>query len=130
MTEHSLTSTRKSAGSAELTLHSPYHNSVPAGGKEVIPTDLQIKLPDGYYGRIAPITELASSHHISIEAGVIDADLRGNLSVLLFNHSKYLYNISRGDKIATLICEKIYYPELVLVERLRGAREFGSTGLN
>ena len=79
--------------------------------------------------------ELASSHHISIEAGVIDADFRGNLSVLLFKHSKYLYNISHGDKIATLICEKIYYPELDLVERLddttwRGARGFGSTGLN
>ena len=88
-----------------------------AGGKEVIQTDLQIKLPNEYYG-IAPITDLVSSHHISIGAGVIDADFRGNLSVSLFNHSKYLHNISRGDKIATLICEKIYYPELVLVERL------------
>jgi len=97
----------ESAASAGLTLHSPYHTTVPAGGKEVIPTDLQIKLPDVYYGRIAPITNLASSHHISIGAGVIDAGLRGNLNVLLCNHSKYLYNIS----IATLICEKIYYPE-------------------
>jgi len=103
---------------------------VPPGGKEVIPTDLQTKLRGGYYGRIAPITDLASSHHIRIGAGVIDADFRGNLSVLLFNHSKYLYNISRGDKIATLICEQIYDPELVLVERLRGARELGTTGLN
>ena len=68
-----------------------------------------------YYGRIAPITDFASSHHISTGAGAIDADFRGSLSVLLFNHSKYLYNISRGDKIATLICEKIYYRELVFV---------------
>jgi len=111
MTEHALTPTSESVGSAGLTLHSPYHTTVPAGGKQVIQTDLQIKLPDGYYGRIAPITDLASSHHISIGAGAIDADFRGNLSMLLFNHSKYLYNISRGDKIATLICEKIYYPE-------------------
>jgi len=83
---------------------------VPAGGKEVIPTDLQIKLPDEYYGRIAPITDFSSSHHISIGAGFIDADFRGNLSVLLFNYSKYPYNISRGDKISTLISEKICYP--------------------
>jgi len=108
---------------------------VPAEGKEVIPTDLQIKLPYWYYGRIAPITNLASSHHISIGAGVIDADFRGNLCVLQFNHSKYPYNISRGDKIATLICEKIYYPELDFVEGLddttwRGERGYGSTGLN
>ena len=97
MTEHALNPTSESAGSAGLTLHSPYHRTVSAGGKEVI-------LPDGYNGRIAPISDLASSHHISIGAGVIDADFRGKLSVLLFNHSKYLYNISRGDKIATLIC--------------------------
>jgi len=58
---------------------------------------------------------LASSHHISIEADVIDADFRGNLSALLFNHSKYPYNLPRGDKLATLICEKLYYPELDLV---------------
>jgi len=82
---------------------------LPAGGREVIPTDLQIELSDGYYGRNVPITDLASSYHISIGAGIIDADIRGNLGMLLFNQSKYLYNISRGYKIATLICEKIYY---------------------
>jgi len=87
LTEHALNPTRESAGSAGLSLHSPYHRTVSAGGKEVIPTDLQIELPDEYYGRIAPITELASSHHISIGAGVIDADFCGNLSLLLFNHS-------------------------------------------
>lgn len=64
----------------------------------------------------------------------MDADFRGNLSVVLFSHSKYPYNISRGDKIATLICENIYYPELDLVEKLddtwSGTRGFGSTGQN
>ena len=81
MTEHDLTPTRKSPGSAVLTLRGPYHGTLPAEGKEVIPADLQIKLPNGYYGRIAPITDLASSHHISIGAGVIGADFRSNLSV-------------------------------------------------
>jgi len=37
--------------------------------KEIIRTDLQIKLPEGCYGRIAPITDLATFHHISIGAG-------------------------------------------------------------
>jgi len=88
MTEHALNPTRESAGSAGLTLRSPYLTTVPARGKEVIPTDLKIKLPNDYYGRIASITNLASSHHLSIGAGVIDAGFRCNLSVLLFNHSK------------------------------------------
>jgi len=38
--------------------------------------------------------------------------------MLLYNHSENSYNISRGDKIAKLICEKIYYPEFYLVEKL------------
>jgi len=77
---------------------------------------------------------LASFHHISIGAGAIDADFRSNVSVVLFNHSKCPYNISRGDKIAALICVKTYYTELDLVEELddtwRGTRGFGSTGQN
>jgi len=75
---------------------------------------------------------MALFHHIGVGAGVIDADYRGNVRVLLFNHSDTPFIVNRGDKIAQLICEKIYYPKLELVEELddtwRGARGFGSTG--
>jgi len=54
--------------------------------------------------------------------------------VLLYNHSEIPYHISHGDKIPRLICKKIYFPELDLVDKLddtwRGARGFGSTGQN
>jgi len=100
----------------------------------LIATDLQIKLPEGCYGRIAARTDLALRHHINVGAGVIDQDFRGNLCALLYNHSELPYRISRGDKIAQLICEKIFSPELDLVDKLddtwRGARIFGSTGQN
>ena len=115
MTEHALTPTQASPRSAVLTLRSPYHTTVPAERKEVITTDLQVKLPEGCFCRLVSITELASFHHKSIGAGVINADFRGNLYVVLFNHSKYSYNISRGDKIALLICEKICHSEFDLV---------------
>lgn len=49
-------------------------------------------------------------------AGVVDEDYRGNLGVVLFNHSDQPFNISYGDRIAQLICQKIYYPELQEVE--------------
>jgi dUTP pyrophosphatase len=97
----------------------------------LIATDLQIKLPEGCNGRIATRTDLAM-YHIVVGAGVNDRDFRGNLSVLLYNHSEIPYHISRGDKIAKSV-KKLYYPELDLVEKLddtwRGAR-FGSTGQN
>lgn len=49
-------------------------------------------------------------------AGVVDEDYRGNVGVVLFNHSDQPFNISRGDRIAQLICQRIYYPELQAVE--------------
>jgi len=85
MSEHILTPTRESARSAGLTLRSHYQCNSTCRRKRSYTDRPEITLPDGYYGRIAPITDLASSNHICIGAGVIDADFRGNLSVLLFN---------------------------------------------
>jgi dUTP pyrophosphatase len=81
-------------------------------------TDLQIQVPEGFYGRIAPRSGLALHHHIDIGAGVIDEDYRGNVTVILFNHSDKLFVINRGDCVAQLICEKIYYPVLEEEEKV------------
>nr|XP_014345313.1 PREDICTED: deoxyuridine 5'-triphosphate nucleotidohydrolase, mitochondrial [Latimeria chalumnae] len=67
-------------------------------------------------------------------AGVIDEDYRGNVGVVLFNFNKKSFEVKKGDRIAQLICEQIYYPELeeheTLDETDRGAGGFGSTGSN
>ena len=56
------------------------------------------------------------------------------ICVILFNHSDVPYAVSRGDRIAQVICENIYYPTLTVVQTLditeRGERWFGSTGKN
>jgi len=49
-------------------------------------------------------------------AGVIDEDYRGNVGILLFNHSDKDFIVNVGDKVAQLICEKIAYPEIVELE--------------
>ena len=132
LSEDALSPTRGSPKSAGFDLRSPRSTIIPAKGKELILTNLQMELPRGCYGRIATRSGMALFHHISVGAGVIDEDYRGNIGVLLFNHSNTPFVIYRGDKIAQLICEKIYYPELKLVEKLddtwRGTRGFGSTG--
>jgi len=92
--------------------------TVPARGYVLISTDLQIQLPEGCYGRIALRSGLALQHHIDIVGGVIDQDYRGKLCVILFNHSDVPYAVSRGDRIAQLICERIYYPTLKEVQIL------------
>lgn len=51
-------------------------------------TDLQIEIPEGCYGRIAPRSGLAHKNFIDVGAGVIDSDYRGNVGVILFNFSE------------------------------------------
>lgn len=59
---------------------------------------------------------------------------RGNVGIVLFNHSNEPFKVSPGDRIAQLICEKIIYPKLQEVNSLdntdRGDGGFGSTGKN
>lgn len=87
----------------------------------------------GCYGRIASRSGLALYSSIIVCAGVIDADYRGPINVILLNYSNKEFNISVGDRIAQLICEKILIPDLELVSELddtkRGSNGFGSTGV-
>ncbi|CAK5074594.1 unnamed protein product [Meloidogyne enterolobii] len=123
-----------SEGAAGADLHSAEECVVPAKGKYLVPTGIQIALPEGCYGRIAPRSGLASKNFIDVGAGVIDPDYRGELKVLLFNFSDADFKISVGDRIAQLVCTPFIKPELVEVTNLdetdRGDNGFGSTGIS
>ena len=71
----------------------------------MVKTDIRIALPVGCYGRIAPRSGLALKHSINVGGGVIDGDYRGNVGIILFNHSDQDFLINRGDRIAQLIPE-------------------------
>ncbi|KAI1734511.1 deoxyuridine 5'-triphosphate nucleotidohydrolase [Xylaria scruposa] len=126
--------TRGSAFAAGYDMYSSQAATVPARGKVLVDTDIAIAVPAGTYGRVAPRSGLASKHSIQTGAGVIDADYRGQVRILLFNHSDVDYSIAEGDRIAQLVIERIYTPEVVevaeLEESVRGAGGFGSTGTN
>ncbi|XP_050435218.1 deoxyuridine 5'-triphosphate nucleotidohydrolase, mitochondrial-like [Adelges cooleyi] len=132
LTDKAYTPIRGSQHAAGYDLKSAYQYIVVAHGKELIKTDLQIVVPHGTYGRIAPRSGLAWKHFIDVGAGVIDQDYRGNVGILLFNHSDVDFIVQRGDRVAQLICEKIVYPELRELRSLdktdRGEKGFGSSG--
>ncbi|XP_061036325.1 deoxyuridine 5'-triphosphate nucleotidohydrolase, mitochondrial isoform X4 [Eubalaena glacialis] len=111
-----------------------YDYTVPPMEKALVKTDIQIALPSGCYGRVAPRSGLAAKHFIDVGAGVIDEDYRGNVGVVLFNFGKEKFEVKKGDRIAQLICERIFYPEIeevqVLDDTERGSGGFGSTGNN
>ncbi|KAG6626803.1 hypothetical protein CIPAW_15G077400 [Carya illinoinensis] len=124
---------RGSPLSAGYDLSSATEVKVPARGKALVPTDLSIAVPEGTYARVAPRSGLAWKHSIDVGAGVIDADYRGPVGVILFNHSDIDFEVKAGDRIAQLIIEKIMTPEVTEVEDLdataRGDGGFGSTGI-
>ncbi|EAQ92683.1 dUTP pyrophosphatase [Chaetomium globosum CBS 148.51] len=126
--------TRGSAFAAGYDLFAARPTTIPARGKALVDTDISMSLPAGTYGRIAPRSGLAAKHFIDTGAGVIDADYRGPVKVLLFNHADADYAVQEGDRVAQLIIERIYTPEVLEVQELeesvRGAGGFGSTGTN
>nr|BBD20116.1 dUTPase [Penaeus japonicus]BDT61735.1 MAG: dUTPase [Marsupenaeus japonicus endogenous nimavirus] len=131
LTEHAFTPSKGSKFAAGFDLCSAYDLTIPANGKSLVKTDIQVELPEGCYGRIAPRSGLSWKYHLNIGAGVVDRDYRGNVGVILFNHAKTDYKVKKGDRIAQLICEKIIYPDIEQVEELteteRGGKGYGST---
>lgn len=133
LSEFATVPTRGSKFSAGCDLYAAYDYTIKARGKEMVKTDLQIALPPGCYGRVAPRSGLAWKHSIDVGAGVIDEDYRGPLNVILFNLGEDDFDIKKGDRIAQLICEKIEQAQIEEVSDLnsteRGANGFGSTGV-
>lgn len=111
-------------------LHSIETIIIPPLSRAIIKTGLCIKTPDGTYGRIAPRSGL-SSKNIDIGGGVIDIDYSGEVKIIFINNNINEFEVTEGMKVAQLICEKVCYPKLKIVEKLqltkRGSDGFGST---
>ena len=89
------------------------------GQTAFLPTGLAVAVPEGYVG-------------LANKVGVIDADYRGEVRVVLYNHGPEPQTIFDGDRVAQLLVVPVLSPEMELVDRLdetqRGAGGFGSTG--
>ncbi len=104
------------------------------GAYALVPTALAIALPEGYEAQVRPRSGLAAKHGVTVlnSPGTVDADYRGEISVLLINHGAEPFAIRRGERIAQLVIAAVKRAEFVAVEALsstaRGAGGFGSTG--
>lgn len=119
-------------GDAGADLRASVDAVIPARGKQLVPTGIRLKLPSGHVGLIWPRSGLAVKHSLDCGAGVIDSEYRGEIKVLLFNHSDQDYSIQRGERVAQLIIQKFekvdFIPVDSLEETARGGNGFGSTG--
>ena len=99
---------------------------------KLIRTDIVLSCPPGLHPRVAPRSSLACKN-TNEGAGVIDVNYRGNVKVLMLNHSQENLNIELRDRIAQFILTRYETPDVEEVDELdstsRGMNGFGSTGL-
>ena len=101
---------------------------------DLIPTGLQVAIPEEFEIQIRPRSGLAAKEGIGVlnSPGTIDSDYRGELKIILFNHSNKDFKINNGDRIAQMVLVPILKMEFEEVDSLpntvRGQGGFGSTG--
>ena len=100
----------------------------------LVPTGLSFAFSYGYEIQIRPRSGLALKNSISVlnTPGTIDSDYRGEIKIILFNHSDNDFTINNGDRIAQMILTPVVKIELEEVNHLpdttRGKGGVGSTG--
>ena len=131
LSENAVIPNRATDGSAGADLYSAESKTIPPKSLMLFSTDLSIECPPGTYGRIAPRSGLTVKNNITVMAGVIDSDFRGNVKVALYNFGDEELVITQGTKIAQLIFEQIKYPHFKeqknLTKTKRNENGFGST---
>ena len=107
------------------------------GKHKMIKTGLKIAVPQGYGGFVYPRSGLSLKHGITVlnADGVIDPGYRGEIGVILINHSDQDFNINKGDRIAQLLIHRVYeiewqeVSESKLEKTERGSGGFGHSGI-
>lgn len=109
--------------------------TIAPGRYAMVPTGIALALPPGTEGQVRPRSGLAAKYGVTVlnSPGTIDADYRGEVSVLLINHGPACFKIERGMRIAQLLIARFVEISIIAVEKLdkteRGHAGFGSTGI-
>ena len=104
------------------------------GEKALISTGFSLTIPQGHEVQIRPRSGLAVKKNITVlnTPGTVDADYRGEIKVILINHSKDKFTVKKGERIAQMVVCPVVQVQLEEVQELsstsRGTGGFGSTG--
>jgi len=130
---------QRGPGDAGIDLYATEDCIIQPGEQALVKTGISVSFSPDYYLRIAPRSGLAYKNGIDVMAGVIDSSYRGEIGVILRNHSVATeestgaFIINRGDRIAQMIPERISQEHFIFVSELddseRGEGGFGSTGV-
>ena len=126
-----------SASAAGMDLHAGVEADVvlAPGQIALIPTGLEVAIPDGYEGQVRPRSGLAVKHGISLPntPATIDSDYRGEIRVPLINLGRERFIVSRGMRIAQLVVApvvRVAWQEVAdLPGTARASGGFGHSGV-
>lgn len=129
---HATIPTRGTDGAVGYDIYSSEDKTINANSYSLVSTGIAIKCPTGTYARIASRSSLSFKNGICIGGGVVDPDYRGEIKVIIFNHSNVEFKIEKGFRIAQFILEECRVVPIKEVQALdettRGDKGFGSTG--
>lgn len=122
-------------GDAGADLRTRIDVTLAPGERVLVPTGVSMALPYGFVALVHPRSGLATKHGLTIvnSPGTVDAGYRGEISVTLLNtDAHHAISLSRGDRIAQLVIQRVEHAAFEMVEELpdsvRGTGGFGSTG--
>ena len=128
----------ETAGAAGCDLRAALAEDAPVslkpGQRTLVPTGLQLALPEGWEAQIRPRSGLAAKFGLTClnSPGTVDADYRGEVKVILINHGAEEFVIRRGERIAQMVIAPVWQAQFeeaeTLDETARGEGGFGSTG--
>ena len=122
------------AAGADLKAHLEEAVIIPPHSTKLIPTGLFFEIPPGFEVQIRPRSGLALKNQITVlnTPGTIDSDYRGEIQIILMNHSNVEFIVTPGMRIAQMIvsaCVQASFSEaLELATSDRGTKGFGHTG--
>lgn len=109
---------------------------IPAAEWRLVGTGIAIELPHLTEAQVRPRSGLAAKHGITVlnSPGTIDEGYRGEIKVILMNHSQQDFSVRKGMKIAQMVIAPVLRPAVEIgeddmSETTRGAKGFGSTGV-
>lgn len=122
------------AAGADVCAHVAEPVLLQPGTSALIPTGLNLEIPEGYEVQVRPRSGLAFKHGVTVlnSPGTIDSDYRGELKVLLINLGQAPFTVNDGERIAQIVVAPVtralFVPAETLSETARGEGGFGSTG--
>ena len=124
-------------GASGMDLHAAIVDDVliEPGAIVLVPTGLEVAIPEGFEGQVRPRSGLAVKHGISLPntPATIDSDYRGEIRVPLINLGREAFSVSRGMRIAQFVVApvaRVTWDEVdVLPATARGGKGFGHSGV-